>query len=96
MRVKAEFWVMRVLLLDGVIGAKRPIKFGELTDESKRLMTAAVQAGKLCILPDGCIAEPVEVFDDDEERAHAFRVSVAMMHPADDFRVVMNVGGLAT
>ena len=75
---------MRVLLHQGRV----PLQLSLLTDTSKADVMVLVDNGKLAVLPDGCIAEPVEVFDNDEESAHAYREVLRRKHPAEDFRVV--------
>lgn len=83
-----EFWVMRVLLHQG-----RKVQLDLLTDTSRASVQVALDRGALALLPDGSIAEPVEVFSDELE-AHAYREALRKKHPSEDFRVIMN-GGMA-
>jgi len=84
--VKAEFWVMRVLLHPG---AHRPVTLGDMEAKAAVATLALVATGDLCCLPDGCIAEPVEVFTSELD-ARAHRVALRSDCPGEDFRIVLN------
>lgn len=82
--MKTEFWVMRVLLHQGV-----KVQLDLLTPSSRAQIVGAIDKGALALLPDSSIAEPVEVFDD-EHQAHVYRETLRKKHPAEDFRVILN------
>lgn len=85
---KSEYWVMRVLLHQG-----RKVQLDLLTETSRASIVAAIDKGALAMLPpDNSIAEPVEVFDDENE-AHAYREALRKKHPSEDFRVILSTGG---
>lgn len=84
MTPRVEYWVMRVLLHQG-----RPLQLDLLAPGVRIAATKCIDAGTLAMLPDGCIVEPVEVFDE-EARAHEHRALLVEKHPHDDFRVVLN------
>lgn len=79
-----EYWVMRVMLHQG-----RPVKYEQMDLLTNLSTRALVSAGDLAMLPDGSIAEPVEVFDD-EMAAHAHREKLRRDNPREDFRVIIN------
>lgn len=58
---------MRVLLHPGPM--RHEVKMGDLVPAEKRHVVGLIEAGELLCLPDGCIAEPVEVFDSQESCA---------------------------
>jgi hypothetical protein len=83
---------MRVLLHQGhqgVIGARAAIKLSDMMPGHQVATLVSIAAGKFCLLPDGCIAEPAEVFDRQED-AHSHRDQLAREYPSEDFRVVLN------
>lgn len=81
-----EFWVMRVLLHPGTRAA---VRMSNLSPADTVTAMAHVAAGELCCLPDGCIAEPVEVFRSELDAA-AHREKLLSDKPGADFRVVLN------
>lgn len=83
---RTEFWVMRVMLYQG-----RPVQLSldSMTPGAYVATQALVNTGSLALLPDGSIAEPVEVFDVELE-AHAHRERLRRQYPGEDFRVVLN------
>lgn len=86
---RPEFWVMRVLMHDGPRGAVQLTLDTVMTMPARVAVNACIAAGKLAVLPDNTIAEPVEVFDTEQEaREHRRKLQAA--HPSTDFRVVMN------
>jgi len=76
---------MRVWLHQG-----RPVQLDLMTPGARIACEVAIAAGSLCMLPDGSICEPVEVFDDDEAAAHEHRRRLVEKYPDVDFRIVMN------
>lgn len=75
---------MRVLLHQG-----RKVQLDLLTPTSRADVQVNIDNGKLAVLPDGSIAEPVEVFDE-ELPAHSHREKLRAKHPGEDFRVILN------
>jgi len=75
---------MRVLLHQGV-----PVQLDLMTPGARIACEACIMTGTLAMLPDGSIAEPVEVFDA-EEMAHEHRRQLVVKHPGVDFRVVIS------
>lgn len=75
---------MRVLLHQG-----RPAQLTLMSPGAMVATVALITSGDLAMLPDGCIAEPVEVFDT-EDVAHEHRKRMLRENPAEDFRVVLN------
>lgn len=75
---------MRVLMHRG-----RAVQLELLSESSRAQITTSVESGRLALLPDNSIAEPVEVFDDETE-AHLHREAMRKKHPHEDFRVVLN------
>jgi hypothetical protein len=86
--MKSEYWVMRVLLHQG-----RKVQLDLLTPTSRAEVEVQLGNGKLAQLPDGSIAEPVEVFEE-EIPAHAHREQLRRKHPNEDFRVILSTGGV--
>lgn len=97
--MKVEFWIMRVVLHQG-----RRLKLtSEMTPSARLAVMACVSAGKLAVLPDNSIAEPVECFESDssqdgqadaQTRAREHMVKLQREHPDEDFRLVLNADGL--
>lgn len=86
--MRVEFWLMRVLLHPGPM--RRPVTLANIPDPRTLAQAMAhVERGELACLPDGCIAEPVEVFAS-EMAAHAARERLLRDKPASDFRVVLS------
>lgn len=79
-----EFWVMRVLLHQG-----RRVQLDMMTPGACVATLALINTGDLAMLPDGCIAEPVEVFDTELD-ARAHREKLLRDNPGADYRVVFN------
>jgi hypothetical protein len=82
---------MRVLLHPGP--ARKELKLGDLVANEKTHVMGLVKSGDLCCLPDGCIAEPVEVFADQTEAAlHCEK----MKHDdkGSDYRLVLTTEGV--
>lgn len=79
-----EYWVMRVMLHQG-----RKVQLDLLTETSRATVQVEIDRGALALLPDGSIAEPVEVFSDELD-AHAHREALRKKHPDEDFRVILN------
>lgn len=66
------------------------VTLDDCTPASFVAVLALVNAGDYCLLPDGTICEPVEVFEHQlDADAHAAKLAKQM--PAEDFRVVMNL-----
>lgn len=82
-----EFWVMRVLLHPGPM--RKPVKLDDMTPAARLTTLLAVNRGALCCMPDGCICEPMEVFDT-EGPAHVHREKLMRDNPGSDFRVALN------
>lgn len=78
---------MRVLLHPGPM--RRPVKFGDMTPAAHIATMILVNKGDLCCMPDGCIAEPVEVFAH-EAQAHEHREQLLRDNPGEDYRVAIN------
>lgn len=88
--VRHEYWVMRVLMHNGPRGARQLTLDVAMSLPARVAVTACIASGKLAVLPDDTIAEPVEVFDDEmEARRHKERLQAA--HPSTEFRIVMSV-----
>lgn len=64
-------------------------RLDELDDRTRSQALAHCARGELCCLPDGSIAEPVEVYEL-EAAAHAERDRRMTRQPGKDFRVVLN------
>lgn len=79
-----EFWVVRVLLHQG-----RRVQLSMMSPGAYVATVALITAGELMMLPDGSIAEPVEVRDAELD-AHALREQLLRDNPGSDYRVVMN------
>lgn len=60
-----------------------------LHGDEKARAVAMVVANELVCLPDGCIAEPVEMFHE-QEVAHQHRAKLLSDNPGQDYRVVLN------
>lgn len=71
----------------------RKVQLELLTDTSRATLQVAIDRGALAVLPDNSIAEPVEVFEDEVD-AHAYRETLRRKHPDEDFRVILNAGGV--
>lgn len=80
---------MRVLLHNGPNGARQLTLDTVMTMPARVAVTAAIATGKLAVLPDNTIAEPVEVFETEAD-AREHRRKLRAAHPSTDFRVVMN------
>jgi hypothetical protein len=82
--VKAEFWVMHVLVhFDGK--RRRQLTL----DIAPAPVVAQVNAGAYVLLPDQCIAEPIEVFEE-QRKAEEHREQLVAKYPHEDFRVILN------
>lgn len=83
--VKMECWVMRVIRrADGT-----PVTMADCTLAAYVAVGALIDRGELALV-DGVVLEPLEVFDDDEEAAHAHHAALKKKHPTEDFRVILN------
>lgn len=89
--MKVSYWVMRVVMHQGPGGVKRAIRMRDLTEETKVVMSGLIVEGAYAVMPDGCIVEPVEGFDDQLD-ADARREIEAKKRPGEDFRVAMTMG----
>jgi hypothetical protein len=78
---------MRVLLHPGPM--RKPKKLSHFTAGDQIAVMARVSRNELCVLPDDCIAEPVEVYEA-QEVAHDMRNKLASDDPSNDYRVVLN------
>lgn len=87
--MKLEFWVMRVLLHRGRVGGRRAVRIEDMDAHAAVATLALVSTGDLCCLPDGSIAEPMEVYVSELE-AHSARERLRTDRPHEDFRVVLN------
>lgn len=85
----AEFWVVR-RWRKYVDGRYWPVRLDEMTPTAKIATIAMLNQGKLVIMPDDTIGEPVEVFED-EKSAAAHREVLTRRHPGEEFRVLLNV-----
>jgi hypothetical protein len=85
----AEYWVMRRwrMYKDGKY---YPVTLSMMTPSAQVATLALLSQGKLACLPDDTLAEPVEVFDTEQQAIEHRRV-LTTKHPDEDFRVVMNV-----
>lgn len=86
-----EWWVMRVWTRWHE-GKRYVVHYDDCSAAVKITIGAALALDKVVVLPDGSIAEPVEVFDgvDGQVNAFARRELLLRAHPGEDFRVVMN------
>ncbi len=75
-----------------VDGQRCFVVYDDCSPAVKIAVGAALALDKLCILPDGCIAEPVEVFDgvDGQVNAFARMANEQRAHPHEAYTVVMN------
>lgn len=80
---------MRVLIHNGPRGAVQLTLDVAMTLPARVAVNACIATGKLAVLPDNTIAEPVEVFEDESE-ARAYMGIMKRNHPSTDFRLVMN------
>jgi hypothetical protein len=78
--MKAEYWVMRVVLHRGPMAAR------QLTLPT---VQAHIQSGALALHPDGHIMEPVEVYTEPEP-AHEHQAKLQRQDPDGDYRVILN------
>ena len=85
---KQEYWVVRVLMHRG-----RKVQLDLLTPAERAEVTVRLDKGALLTLPDDSIAEPVEVFSE-EPPAHVHREELRVKHPGEDFRIILNTGGV--
>jgi hypothetical protein len=81
-----EFWVVRVLMHKP---KRTPVRIEDMTAAAALTTLALVNTGDLCCLPDGSIAEPVQVFDHELD-AHAHAVKLRADFPSADFRVLLS------
>lgn len=86
---RTEFWVAKVLLhppqtrqLEMNIGTPAG-------DERHAAMQARIDAGTVFLLPDMCIAEPVQMFAE-EFAAHAERTKRMRDETGSDYRVIVS------
>jgi len=79
-----EYWVMRVMLHQG-----RRVQLDMMRPGAFIATIALVNTGDLVMLPDGSIAEPVEVFGVEMD-AHARREKLMRDNPGSDYRVILN------
>lgn len=86
---RPEYWVMRVLMHNGPHGAVQLTLDIAMTLPARVAVNVAIASGKLAVLPDDSIAEPVEVFDTESE-ARAYMGILKKQHPSTDFRLVMS------
>ena len=86
----AEFWVMRAVLHQKGVARGEPVNIDDCTPEAFVGVLALVNAGDFCLLPDGTICEPVEVFRSQLD-ADAHMAQLKEKHPGEDFRVVLNM-----
>jgi len=86
-----EYWVMRVMLHQG-----RRVQLDIMSPGAAIATLALVNTGDLAMLPDGSIAEPMEVFEgvNAELRAHAHREELQKKNPREDYRVILNADDL--
>lgn len=82
-----EFWVMKVLLHPGP--QRRPMSFANIGAREYLRAMACVERGSLTCLPDGCIAEPLQVYSHQLE-ADEHRETIAKADPEGDYRVILN------
>jgi hypothetical protein len=86
-----EYWVMRVMLHPGPPPVQ--LRLEHMSPGAAVATLALLHAGDLALLPDGCICEPVEIFDrmdgHDEEKAHELRARLVRDTGAD-YRVILN------
>jgi hypothetical protein len=82
---------MRVLLHERGTRFGRPVQLSlaHMSPGALVATAALVNTGDLALLPDGSIAEPVEVFDREVD-AHAHREKLMRDCPGQDFRVILN------
>lgn len=78
---------MRVLMHPGP--ANRPVRLEHLQAEDSERATRLITAGDLACLPDGCIAEPMEVFRTQQE-AEEHMLKLARDNPGQEYRVTLN------
>lgn len=83
-----EFWVMRAILHKGPRGV--PVNIEDCSPGAFVAVLALVNTGDYCLLPDGTICEPVEVYSSQLD-ADAHRAKLQREMPGEDFRVIMNV-----
>lgn len=84
---RVEYWVMRVVLHRGARCAGQMDLLSGISTAGH--IAYARPSDGFVLLGDACIAEPVEVFED-EESAHRHRDELRAKHPVEDFRVIMN------
>jgi hypothetical protein len=84
--IKPEYWVMRVCR---ALRTNEPIVFSQCDAATQITVNALAYLGKLCIMPDGTVTEPIEVFDVEAD-AQAHRLFCRRRWPREDFRVVIN------
>jgi hypothetical protein len=68
----------------------RPVQLSMMSMAAQVTTLALVNTGSLVQLPDGSIAEPVEVFAVETD-AHAHREQVRRDNPREDFRVIASL-----
>lgn len=88
-----EFWVMRAILHQGPKSGPmrgQAVNIEDCTPGAFVAVLALVNTGDYCLLPDGTICEPVEVFTTQLD-ADAHRAKLSREMPREDFRVIMNV-----
>lgn len=79
---------MRVLLHQGPRGCV-PVQLDMMTPGARIACEVCINTGTLAMLPDGSIAEPVEVFDTDVE-AREHRTQMLAKWPELDLRIILN------
>ena len=87
--IRAEYWVMRVFRHQHGRMAGRPVRMEHMTIAAQIAAMASMHAGLVVVLPDGSLAEPCEVFEDQIEAEKHRRVLQDRME-REDFRLVLN------
>lgn len=83
-----EYWVLRVRRYKKGPLAGHRVRYHDMTLTDQLLTMALVDKGSLCILPDGCLAEPVEGYTLETD-ADVRREKLARDNPGEDYRVVL-------
>lgn len=87
-RVEVEYWVLRVRRYKSGPNAGHRVRYSDMGAADKLIALSLIDNGTLCILPDGCIAEPVEGYSKEVD-ADVRRETLARDNPREDYRVVL-------
>lgn len=83
-----RYFLVRVVLVQRGPRTGKPVRFADMDPATRVAVHMALEAGDLCKLPDGCIAEGVKEFRNEDD-AHYHHAQHVASYPGEDFRVIL-------